>query len=152
MLEHQDHSGSSLRVTFVELVLEGSFDPRFATSEIFLGCIILSSSFSTAMTHLQVEVRMAQKQNKGRVRLPNRMNFWKNSKRSLTPPPHFGKLCCNFFIMDLVARRHRPDSISKYQLISIQLLKKYTLNPGIILLFINFMLKKTLYKVPKICN
>ena len=62
VLEHQDHSGSSLRVTFVELVLEGSFDPRFATSEIFLGCIILSSSFSTAMTHLQVEVRIVQKQ------------------------------------------------------------------------------------------
>ena len=61
MLEHQDHSGSSLREAFVEQVLEGSLDPKCATSEISLGCIILSSSFSTAMTHLQVEVRMVQK-------------------------------------------------------------------------------------------
>ena len=30
---------------------------------------------------------------KGRVPLPNRMNFWKNSKRPLTPiPPHFCKI------------------------------------------------------------
>ena len=40
---------------------------------------------------------------KGRVPLPNRMNFWKNSKRPLTPPLIFGKLCCKFFIMDMVA-------------------------------------------------
>ena len=40
---------------------------------------------------------------KGRVRLPNRMNFRKNSKRPLTPPLIFGKFCCKFFIMDMVA-------------------------------------------------
>ena len=40
---------------------------------------------------------------KGRVRLPNQMNFRKNSKRPSTPPLIFGKLCCKFFIMDMVA-------------------------------------------------
>ena len=35
----------------------------------------------------------------GRVPLPNGMIFWKNSKQPLTLI--FGKLCCNFFIMDL---------------------------------------------------
>ena len=34
---------------------------------------------------------------KERVRLPKRMNFPKNSKRPLTPPPHFWKLHCAFF-------------------------------------------------------
>ena len=34
----------------------------------------------------------------GRIPLPNRMNFWKNSKLPLTPPPLiFGKLRCKFF-------------------------------------------------------
>ena len=33
---------------------------------------------------------------KGRVWLSNRMNFRKNSKRPLTPPLIFGKLCCIF--------------------------------------------------------
>ena len=33
---------------------------------------------------------------KGQVRLKKRMNFWKNSKCPLTPPPIL-KLCCNFF-------------------------------------------------------
>ena len=34
----------------------------------------------------------------GRIPLPNRVNFWKNSKRPLTPLPPliFGKLYCNF--------------------------------------------------------
>ena len=41
---------------------------------------------------------------KGRVRLPDQMNFWKNSKRPLTPPPpHFWKIMLQFFIMDMVA-------------------------------------------------
>ena len=40
--------------------------------------------------------------NKERIPLPNRMNFWKNSKRPLTPPS-FSKLYCKFFIMDMVA-------------------------------------------------
>ena len=35
---------------------------------------------------------------------------------------------------------------------SLQLLKKYTLNPEITLLFINFMLKKPFLKFPKNCN
>ena len=34
---------------------------------------------------------------KGRVRLPKRMNFWKNSKRPLTPPPLFRKIRLQFF-------------------------------------------------------
>ena len=33
---------------------------------------------------------------KGRVLLPNRMNFWKNSKRPLTPP-HFWKIILQYF-------------------------------------------------------
>ena len=40
---------------------------------------------------------------KGRVRLLYRMNFWKNSKRPLNPPPHFWKIILQFFIMDMVA-------------------------------------------------
>ena len=32
----------------------------------------------------------------GRVRLPNRMNFRKNSKRPLAPPPHFRKIMLQF--------------------------------------------------------
>ena len=60
-IRNQDQTGSSFGEAFVEQVLEGSLDPKFATSGIFLGCIILSSSFSTAMTHLQVEVIMVQK-------------------------------------------------------------------------------------------
>ena len=40
---------------------------------------------------------------KRRIPLPNRMIFWKNSKQPLTPPLIFGKLCCKFFIMDMVA-------------------------------------------------
>ena len=40
----------------------------------------------------------------GRIPLPSRMNFWKNSKRPLAPPPLiFGKLCCKFSLMDMVA-------------------------------------------------
>ena len=36
-------------------------------------------------------------QSKGRVQLPNRMNYWKKSERPSTPPPNsFGKLYCNF--------------------------------------------------------
>ena len=38
-----------------------------------------------------------------RVGLPKRMNFRKNSKRPLTIPLIFGKLYCNFFVMDMVA-------------------------------------------------
>ena len=33
---------------------------------------------------------------KGRVRLTNRMNFRKSSKRLLTPPPHFRKVTLRF--------------------------------------------------------
>ena len=51
---------------------------------------------------------------KGRVMLPNRMNFWKNSKRP-SPPPYFWKIMLQFFYDGygrIYARRHRPDSIS----------------------------------------
>ena len=49
--------------------------------------------------------------------------------------------------------RYGPDSISQYQLISIQLLKKRTLNPEITLLFmLQFHAQKALFEVPKICN
>ena len=35
----------------------------------------------------------------GRAAIPKRMNFWKSSKRPLTPPLIFGKSYCAFFIM-----------------------------------------------------
>ena len=38
---------------------------------------------------------------KGRMAAPNRMKFRKNSKQPSTPLI-FGKLCCNFLIMDMV--------------------------------------------------
>ena len=41
---------------------------------------------------------------KGRARLPKRMNFWKNSKRPLNPPPSFlENYIAIFFIIDMVA-------------------------------------------------
>ena len=42
---------------------------------------------------------------KRRIPLPNRMIFWKNSKQPLTRPPLliFEKVCCKFFIRDMVA-------------------------------------------------
>ena len=52
----------------------------------------------------------------GRIPLPNRMIFWKNSKRPLTPlPPHLWKIMLQIFYNGyghIYARRHRPDSIS----------------------------------------
>ena len=39
---------------------------------------------------------------KGRIPLPNWMNFWKSSQ-PLPPPPHFWKIILQFFIMDIVA-------------------------------------------------
>ena len=52
----------------------------------------------------------------GRIPLPNRMNFWKNSKRPLTPlPPHLWKIMLQIFYNGygrIYARRHRPDSLS----------------------------------------
>ena len=33
---------------------------------------------------------------KGRMTSPKRMNFWKSSKRPLTPPPHFRKIMLRF--------------------------------------------------------
>ena len=40
---------------------------------------------------------------KGRIPLPIQMNFWKNSKRPLTIPPHFWKIILQIFKMDMVA-------------------------------------------------
>ena len=40
---------------------------------------------------------------KGRVTTPNRMSFWKISKRPLTPALIFGKLYWKLFVMDMVA-------------------------------------------------
>ena len=34
---------------------------------------------------------------KGRITLPNQMNFQKNSRRPSTPPPHFRKIILQFF-------------------------------------------------------
>ena len=44
----------------------------------------------------QVEKVKKRNQIKGRIPLPNQMNFWKNSKRPLTPP-HFLKIILQFF-------------------------------------------------------
>ena len=40
---------------------------------------------------------------KGRVPLPNRMNFRKHSKQPSTPSPHFRKIMLQFFMIDMVA-------------------------------------------------
>ena len=40
---------------------------------------------------------------KGRIPLSNQMNFWKNSKWPLTPPPFLENYIANLFIMDMVA-------------------------------------------------
>ena len=50
---------------------------------------------------------------KGRIPLPNRMNFWKNSERPLTPS-FLEKYIANFYngFGRIYARRHRPDNIS----------------------------------------
>ena len=88
---------------------------------------------------------------KGRIPLPNWMIFGK-MPNGLWPPPSFLENYIAIFYNGygrIYTRRHRPDSISWYQLISIQLLKQYTLNPVITLLFINFMLKKPSLKFPK---
>ena len=40
----------------------------------------------------------------GRVAIPNRMNFRKNSKQPSSPPLILGKLYRNFFVMDMDAQ------------------------------------------------
>ena len=40
---------------------------------------------------------------KGRVAVPNRMNFRENSNTAFDPPLVLGKLCCKFFMMVMVA-------------------------------------------------
>ena len=75
---------------------------------------------------------------------------------SLWPPPLiFGKLYWKSFITDMVAFMQGgigqivPANISQYHFISIQWLKKHSLNPEITHLFVNFMLKKSCLKFPK---
>ena len=56
-------------------------------------------------------------QHKGRVPLPNQMNFWKKSKRPLTPAPSFLENYVAIFLQcngygHIYAKRHRPDSIN----------------------------------------
>ena len=57
--------------------------------------------------HLQVHTQ-------GRIPLPNRMIFWKNSKRPLTPKSFLENYIANFRsgYGRIYSRRHRPDSIS----------------------------------------
>ena len=50
---------------------------------------------------------------KGRVQLPNRMIFWKNSKRPSTLPPQFWKIILQFFMTDMVAYM-RGDMMAIY--------------------------------------
>ena len=45
-------------------------------------------------------VRLDRQDRQGRVMVPKQMNFRKNSKLSLTPPPHFRKIMLQFFIID----------------------------------------------------
>ena len=44
---------------------------------------------------------------KGRMAAPNRMIFWKNSKRPSPPPPHFRKMMLQFFMMDMMEYMQR---------------------------------------------
>ena len=80
--------------------------------------------------------------------------FLEKFQTAFDPLPSFlENFVANFFNKGyghIYARKHRPDSISKYQSILIQLLKnKHILNPEIILLFIGFMLKKPCLKFRK---
>ena len=48
--------------------------------------------------HSLILTRVYNDYTKGSMSVPKRMNFWKSSKRPLTPPPLiFGKSCCRFF-------------------------------------------------------
>ena len=58
---------------------------------------------SFILSELLRQTTNIQQSSKRRIPLPNRMNFWKNSKQPLTPPPHFWKIILQFFIMDMVA-------------------------------------------------
>ena len=53
---------------------------------------------------------------KVRVVLPNWMNFRNNSKWPLTTPLTFGKLCCNFFMIDMVACMQGSMMAIKYEM------------------------------------
>ena len=74
------------------------------------------------------------------------------------PPPHFWTIILQFFYNGyghIYARRHRPDSISWYQLISVNIntiVKKTYPEPWKYSSFYQFHAQKALFKVPKICN
>ena len=80
--------------------------------------------------------------NQGRVpavRLPNRMNFWNDSKRPLTPPPLiFRKSCCKFLIMDMVAYMQGGMKARQYEMHAHALFKVC-----LILIFLNTIVEKT---------
>ena len=89
---------------------------------------------------------------KGRIPLPNRMNFWKNSKRPLTPPPHFWKIILDFFIMEMVAFLH--GGIGQIVSVNINTIVEEKNIPETLklLFFLSISCSKALFKVPKICN
>ena len=102
---------------------------------------------------------------KGRVPLPNRMNFWNNSKWPLTPPPHFWKIMLQIFYNGygyIYARRYEGQivwnactcllqSVSCFDFSQYNCWKNipWTLN---LLFLYQFHAQKALFKVPKICN
>ena len=73
---------------------------------------------------------------KGRVTAPKRMNFWKSSKRPLTPPPHFRKIMLQFFSSNY--RHNSPVYKSKscsinflIEMISLPPLRKFSENSSL---------------------
>ena len=78
--------------------------------------------------------------------------FLKNSKRHLTPRPLiFGKLYCNFFIMNMVA--FMQGGIGHIVSVNINTIVEKTYpEPWNYSSFYQFHAQKALFKVPKICN
>ena len=99
--------------------------------DIFLGEVIDLKKFEIGLIRMLVHYYVCTSfgaVHKGRMPLPNRMIFWKNSKRPLTPPSFLENyIAC--FIMDMVAFMQGgrgqivPVNICLCQLIPIKLLK-----------------------------
>ena len=62
-------------------------------------CSFLKLQNTVILKYLQHQLffMLSASYNKWRVRLPNRMNFQKNSKRTSTPSPHFRKIMLQLF-------------------------------------------------------
>ena len=69
--------------------------------DIFLGEVIDLKKLEIGLIRMLVHYYVCTSfgaVHKGRIPLPNLINFWKNSKRPLTPPLHFWKIILQFFL------------------------------------------------------